>query len=53
MDETGLLKAPIHGSMHATIKEGLGGSVKASLVRSGKVLWEDKSDHCGIEIEGY
>jgi hypothetical protein len=53
MDETGDLKAPVKGSMHAIIKEGLGGTVSIRLTQSGKVLWEDVSDHCGIEIEGY
>ena len=53
MDETGSLKAPILGSMHATIKEGLGGSVKVRLLKSNKIIWEDTSSHCGIEIEGY
>lgn len=53
MDETGILKAPVHGSMHATIKEGLGGSVKVTFIQSGRIIWEGESEHCGIEIEGY
>ena len=53
MDETGILKAPVRGSMHASIKEGLGGSVCVRLTKSGKIIWEDLSGHCGIEIEGY
>jgi len=53
VDETGDLKAPVHGSMHATIKEGLGGTISVLLTQAGKILWEDSSGHCGIEIEGY
>ncbi|MGB7594787.1 MAG: tocopherol cyclase family protein [Erysipelotrichaceae bacterium] len=53
VDETGDLKAPVQGSMHATIKEGLGGTIIVRLTKGEKILWEDSSGHCGIEIEGY
>ncbi len=53
MDDTGNLKAPKHGSMQHTIKEGLGGTIQVRLTKNGKVIWEDESQHCGIEIEGY
>lgn len=53
VDETGDLKAPVQGSMHAVIKEGLGGKISVRLTKNGRILWEDSSRHCGIEIEGY
>jgi len=52
-DETGDLKAPVQGSMHATIKEGLGGTIFVRLTKGKEILWEDSSGHCGIEIVGY
>lgn len=53
MDDTGLLKAPHMGSMLNTIKEGLGGKVTVRLSKAGEIIWEDTSNYCGIEIEGY
>jgi tocopherol cyclase len=53
IDETGDLKAPKLGSMLHTIKEGLGGTIYVRLTKKDKLIWEDESRHCGIEIEGY
>ena len=53
MDQVGELKSPKHGVMKDTIKEGLGGTINVTLQRRNKTIWEDRSTHCGIEIEGY
>lgn len=50
--ESGELKAPEKGEMLRTIKEGLGGTVKLTLNRSGYPQQVLKSDCAGIEVVG-
>lgn len=47
------LVSPQDGKMKNTIKEGLGGQIKLSVFERDQLLFEDISQHCGIEIEGY
>lgn len=47
------LVSPQDGKMKNIIKEGLGGQIKLSVFDRNQLLFEDISQHCGIEIEGY
>lgn len=53
MDDRIELVSPKNGLMQNTIKEGLGGKIKLSLYHFNRLILEDTSTHCGIEIEGY
>lgn len=53
MDDRIDLVSPKNGLMQNTIKEGLGGKIKLSLYHFNRLILEDTSTHCGIEIEGY
>lgn len=47
------LVSPQNGKMKNIIKEGLGGQIKLSVFDRNQLLFEDISQHCGIEIEAY
>ena len=53
MDDRIDLVSPKNGLMQNTIKEGLGGNIKLSLYHFNRLILEDTSTNCGIEIEGY
>lgn len=53
MDDRIDLVSPKNGLMQNTIKEGLGGNIKLSLFHFNRLILEDISTNCGIEIEGY
>ena len=53
VSEKAELVSPQDGKMKNTIKEGLGGQIRLSVFDKDTLLFEDVSQHCGIEIEGY
>lgn len=53
MDDRIELVSPNNGLMQNTIKEGLGGKIKLSLYHFNRLIFEDTSTNCGIEIEEY
>lgn len=53
IDEQADLVSPQHGLMMNTIKEGLGGKITLTLYHFNQHVWTGKSEHCGVEIEGY
>jgi len=53
IDEQADLISPQNGLMLNTIKEGLGGQITLTLYHFDKPIWTDRSNNCGVEIEGY
>lgn len=49
-EEFGTLKAPRNGAMTSTVSESINAKITVSLEKDGKLIFEDSSSMCGMEV---